>query len=100
MAWERSSYDDVSQEMMPGDVIAFGGRGVSSRIIKLATRSPVSHVAAILEFARPKDGEHHKLVIVRAAHGEPGPITDHRSCAIAADDIVRAQGRPVPSISA
>jgi hypothetical protein len=35
--------------MQPGDVIAFGGKGNFSEIIKWATRSEVSHVGVILQ---------------------------------------------------
>ncbi len=43
------SYDKVRERMRPGDVIAFGGKGHSSDIIKFATFSDVSHVAVILQ---------------------------------------------------
>ncbi len=43
------SYTEVRERMRPGDVIAFGGKGNSSDIIKFATFSNVSHVAVILQ---------------------------------------------------
>ncbi|WP_417916256.1 hypothetical protein [Candidatus Electronema sp. JC] len=43
------SYDKARDRMRPGDVIAFGGKGNSSDIIKFATFSDVSHVAVILQ---------------------------------------------------
>lgn len=42
-------YLDVRGAMAPGDVIAFGGKGHFSRLIKWATRSPVSHVAVVIQ---------------------------------------------------
>ena len=41
--------------MKPGDVIAFGGKGHFSEIIKFATFSEVSHVGVILQTQIPND---------------------------------------------
>jgi len=41
-------YSEVRDLMKPGDVIAFGGNGFISNIIKLATESVVSHVGIIM----------------------------------------------------
>ena len=49
MGWQRATYSQVRSEMKPGDVIAFGGKGNFSEIIKWATRSGVSHVAVIMQ---------------------------------------------------
>jgi hypothetical protein len=49
MARIKSKYEDVRKKMQPGDVIAFGGKGNFSEIIKWATRSTVSHVGVILQ---------------------------------------------------
>jgi hypothetical protein len=43
------SYEEARSRMRPGDVIAFGGKGNSSDIIKFVTLSDVSHVAVILQ---------------------------------------------------
>ena len=43
------SYEDIRRHMLPGDVIAFGGKGNFSNIIKWRTRSQVSHVGTILQ---------------------------------------------------
>jgi hypothetical protein len=43
------SYEQSRPSMMPGDVIAFGGRGSFSELIKFTTRSAVSHVGVILQ---------------------------------------------------
>ena len=49
MAWRRAEYKIVRKQMKPGDVIAFGGKGHFSEIIKWTTRGPVSHVGVILQ---------------------------------------------------
>lgn len=50
----------VRSRMKPGDVIAFGGKGHFSEIIKFATRSAVSHVGVILQ-TRVRDDEGDKF---------------------------------------
>ncbi len=49
MAWKKATYTDVRPKMKPGDIIAFGGKGNFSEIIKMATRAPVSHVGVIMQ---------------------------------------------------
>lgn len=49
MKVEQISYEDARPIMQPGDVIAFGGKGHFSEIIKFATLSDVSHVGVILQ---------------------------------------------------
>ncbi len=49
MPVEQISYADARPMMQPGDVIAFGGKGHFSEIIKFATFSDVSHVGVILQ---------------------------------------------------
>ena len=49
MALERMEYSDARSMMKPGDVIAFGGKGHFSELIKFATRADVSHVGVILQ---------------------------------------------------
>ena len=41
------AYAAVRHLMLPGDIIAFSGRAVISRIIQVFTRSPVTHVAVV-----------------------------------------------------
>ena len=48
MAWNTTTYHLARKKMQPGDIIAFGGKGNFSEIIKWATRSTVSHVGIIL----------------------------------------------------
>jgi hypothetical protein len=42
-------YSEARSLMKPGDVIAFGGKGHFSELIKFATRADVSHVGVILQ---------------------------------------------------
>lgn len=49
MALQKISYKEARPQMKPGDVIAFGGKGHFSEIIKFATRADVSHVGVIVQ---------------------------------------------------
>lgn len=50
-------YGAVRHLMLPGDVIAFGGKGAFSNVIKWITRSTVSHVGVILQSKLLLDGD-------------------------------------------
>lgn len=49
MTMQIRTYQDARADMQPGDVIAFGGKGHFSEVIKFVTRSEVSHVGVILQ---------------------------------------------------
>lgn len=49
MTVEKIDYEVARPLMNPGDVIAFGGKGNFSEIIKFATFSDVSHVGVVLQ---------------------------------------------------
>ena len=49
MPVERMEYSDARSMMKPGDVIAFGGKGHFSELIKFVSRADVSHVGVILQ---------------------------------------------------
>ncbi len=49
MTAARIEYHEARPQMKPGDVIAFGGKGYFSEIIKFSTFSDVSHVGVILQ---------------------------------------------------
>ena len=49
MTVEQIDYEVARPLMNPGDVIAFGGKGNFSEIIKFATFSDVSHVGVVLQ---------------------------------------------------
>ena len=49
MSAKQITYEEARGLMQPGDVIAFGGKGHFSEIIKFATTSNVSHVGVILQ---------------------------------------------------
>ncbi len=55
MSVKQIEYDVARGLMKPGDVIAFGGKGHFSEIIKFATFSDVSHVGVILQTKIPED---------------------------------------------
>lgn len=59
MAGTRMSYREARSKMKPGDVIAFGGKGEFSEIIKFATFSDVSHVGVILQTQVKDDSDDH-----------------------------------------
>lgn len=48
MSYHISSFDDIKNTLRPGDVVAFGGKGVVSDVVKLACHSHVSHVGCVL----------------------------------------------------
>lgn len=59
MTVEQISYEKARSRMRAGDVIAFGGKGEFSEIIKLATFSDVSHVGVILQTQVKNDSDDH-----------------------------------------
>ena len=46
---KQMPYKEARKLMKPGDVIAFGGKGVLSSLIQTVTHSPVSHVSIIMQ---------------------------------------------------
>jgi cell wall-associated NlpC family hydrolase len=56
MTWTRARFDDIWQEIQPGDVIAFGGTGGFAGVIKWATLGTVNHVAIVLPSVPSEDG--------------------------------------------
>lgn len=55
MSAKQITYVEARELMKPGDVIAFGGKGHFSEIIKFATFSSVSHVGVILQTKIPEE---------------------------------------------
>ena len=49
MSGKKKEYSEIRKCMRPGDVIAFGGRKITSRIIRWCTRSNVSHVGVVIQ---------------------------------------------------
>lgn len=45
----QMKYEEARSKMLPGDVIAFGGKGHFSEVIKFATFSDISHIGVILQ---------------------------------------------------
>lgn len=62
MTMRQAKYSEVRKDMKAGDVIAFGGSGLASGVIKAATRSAVSHVGVVMEHTQ-EDGVHRNLLI-------------------------------------
>lgn len=58
----QAKYHEIREDIQDGDIIAFGGRGAISNLIKLFTRSNVSHVALILKSAL-ESGERLNMII-------------------------------------
>ena len=52
----RTDYPSIRKAMRPGDVIAFGGKGHFSEVIKWATRAATSHVGIVLQSKIIHDG--------------------------------------------
>ncbi|WP_243361199.1 hypothetical protein [Fundidesulfovibrio terrae] len=48
-AMKTMNYESIRKEMLPGDVLAFSGKGNASEIIKNVTRSSVSHIGIVLQ---------------------------------------------------
>lgn len=49
MALKMKDYWQIRSAVKPGDIIAFGGKGNFSELIKWATRATVSHVGIIMQ---------------------------------------------------
>jgi hypothetical protein len=63
MSVKQIAYAEARKLMQPGDVIAFGGKGHFSEIIKFATFSSVSHVGVILQTKIPEDNRFFNQII-------------------------------------
>ena len=77
MSVEQISYEEARPKMQPGDVIAFGGKGHFSEIIKFATRSDVSHVGEILQTKVVDDTEDrffNQIIESTSLHGFNGVV--------------------------
>lgn len=77
MPRQRISYVDARNQMKPGDVIAFSGKGNFSEIIKWATRASVSHVGVILQSkllieAQPQQGYFNQIIESTSLNGFSG----------------------------
>ena len=70
-----SPYEPLRHRIQPGDIIAFSGQGISSEIVKVATRSEVSHVGIILRCEMQRDLIHPQLM-------ESSPIEGFHGVAI------------------
>lgn len=48
MSYHISNINDLKDALRPGDVVAFGGNGIVSDVVKFACHSQVSHVGCVL----------------------------------------------------
>jgi hypothetical protein len=77
MSLSKSIYQNVRDQMQPGDVIAFSGKGQFSEVIKWATRSGVSHVGVILQSKlliedKPQEGLFNQIIESTSLNGFSG----------------------------
>lgn len=57
-----TTYDEARDKMEPGDVIAFSGKGELSEVIKLFTRSEVSHVGVVFKTKQLGDPDPNRYI--------------------------------------
>lgn len=74
-----TDFATVRAAMKPGDLIAFGGEGVISRMIRLVTRCPVSHVGLILRVRDEHGVLRVELMESTSLHGKAGVQRTHLS---------------------
>lgn len=56
-------YESVRPNIRTGDVIAFSGKGLVSDLIKLVTKSPISHVAIVIGMGMGSDPHDPRLML-------------------------------------
>jgi hypothetical protein len=68
------AYLAVRDQMRPGDVIAFSGRGFISWAIRFFTRSRRSHVAVVFETTLPETGGERRIILAESTslYGKSG----------------------------
>lgn len=66
----EEKYGIIRPLMKPGDIIAFGGKGLISDIIKKVTRSCVSHVAIVMQTNMVGDNERYFNNIIESTMDE------------------------------
>lgn len=57
MGFTVITYEEARDKMQPGDVIAFSGKGNVSEVIKLFTKSEVSHVGVVYKTKQVNDAD-------------------------------------------
>lgn len=77
MGWKSGDYSKLRDQMQPGDIIAFSGKGNFSDIIKWATRSAVSHVGIVLQSKlligkTPQEGFFNQIIESTSLNGFSG----------------------------
>ena len=89
-------YAAVRNQMRPGDIIAFSGRAVISRIIQIFTHSPVTHVATVRQ-AMHQNGPDDVLVTESTiSKTRNGPQTNRLSDVLTTDYGIGSQAAWLP----
>jgi hypothetical protein len=82
------TYEKARSKMQAGDVIAFGGKGHFSEIIKFATLSDISHVGVILQTKVPEeDTEKFFNQIIESTSCTDSMVYKSRGSVIGLDDV-------------
>jgi hypothetical protein len=83
MPWKSASYDQVRKSMNPGDIIAFSSNVGFSSLIKLATRSSVTHVGIVFQtklfiYGEAQDGFFNQVMESTVASGTRAGVIANR----------------------
>ncbi|WP_243375276.1 hypothetical protein [Geotalea sp. SG265] len=62
MGFTVITYEEAREKMQPGDVIAFSGKGNVSEVIKLFTKSEVSHVGVVYKTKQINDSDPNRYI--------------------------------------
>lgn len=77
----RADYLKIRKQLRPGDVIAFAGRSVISRLIGFGTRSRISHVGIVIRTKDEWNNERVELLESTSLYGKKGVqktfLSDH-----------------------
>lgn len=76
---KKVDYDEIRPLIQCGDVIAFGGEGLVSKIIKLATSSVVSHVGVVRQTALAHNMWQNHVIESTSLNGMSGVTTNRLS---------------------
>lgn len=85
MSLKTKDYWQIRSQVKPGDIIAFGGKGNFSELIKWATRATVSHVGIIMQTQVKdvpgigEDGYLNQIIESASLNGKSGVIISRLS---------------------
>jgi len=75
----QTKYHNVREDIQEGDIIAFGGKGGIPSLIKLFTRSNVSHVALIMKAKTNQEGILNLMIESTTLEGYSGVVVNRLS---------------------